>query len=164
MLLENRYALIYRVLVSLFFELETIRIIQTLIFTLFTNIHVAISGQCYYYIETIKLICSANGFYTTITLLISDATFSYTIFDFLEDILHSFPQVFNLGRLKITQEQPQTILWQLGNSSIYYLHVPKFTERQYLHPKWLSPIKILSKPCLWSPVITETCEVIFSGW
>ena len=58
-----------------------------------------------------------------ITLLISDTTFSYIIFDFLEDILHPFPQVFNLSRLisekhnkkdtnlKTTQKQPQTILW-----------------------------------------------------
>ena len=32
-----------------------------------------------------------------ITLLISRTTFSYIIFDFLEDILYTFPQVFNLG-------------------------------------------------------------------
>ena len=58
-----------------------------------------------------------------ITLLISGTNFSYIIFDFLENILHSFPQVFNPGRIlsqkhnnkdtnwKTTQEQPQTILW-----------------------------------------------------
>ena len=59
-----------------------------------------------------------------ITLLISGTTFSYIIiFDFLDDILHPFPQVFNLSRLiseehnnkdtnwKTTQEQPQTISW-----------------------------------------------------
>ena len=34
-----------------------------------------------------------------ITLLISDTTFSYIIFDFLEDILDSFTKVLNLGRL-----------------------------------------------------------------
>ena len=34
-----------------------------------------------------------------ITLLISDTTFSYIIFGFLEDILHPFPQVLKLDRL-----------------------------------------------------------------
>ena len=55
-------------------------------------------------------------------LLITDTTFSYIIFDFLENILHLFPQLFNLGKLisqkhnnknanwKTTQKQPQTIL------------------------------------------------------
>ena len=38
-----------------------------------------------------------------ITLPISDTTFSYIIFDFLEDILHPFSQVFNLGR-RISQK------------------------------------------------------------
>ena len=32
-------------------------------------------------------------------LLILDTTLSYIIFDFLDDILHSFTQVLNLGRL-----------------------------------------------------------------
>ena len=73
--------------------------------------------------ETITLISSANGFYTTMPLLISDTVFSYIISNFLEEILHLFPQVFNLGRFtsqknnnndsnwKTTQQQPQTILW-----------------------------------------------------
>ena len=45
-----------------------------------------------------------------ITLLISNTTFSYIIFDFLEDILHPSPQVFNLGRLiseKRTEKLPK---------------------------------------------------------
>ena len=54
-----------------------------------------------------------------IILLILDTPFSYIIFDFLEDILHLVPQVFNLDKLfsqkhsnrdtnwKITQQQPQ---------------------------------------------------------
>ena len=58
-----------------------------------------------------------------ITLLVSDTIFSYIIFDFLEEILHPFPKMFNLGRFifqkhnskdtnwKTTQEHPQTILW-----------------------------------------------------
>ena len=58
-----------------------------------------------------------------ITLLISDTNFSYVILDFLEDILHPFCHVFNLGMLisqkhknkdtnwKTSQQQPQTILW-----------------------------------------------------
>ena len=53
-----------------------------------------------------------------ITLLIP-----YIILDFIEDIVHTFPQVFNLARLisqkhnikdknwKTTQQQPQAILW-----------------------------------------------------
>ena len=57
-----------------------------------------------------------------ITLLMSDTTFSYIIFDFLEDIFHPYLQVFNLGRLisqkhnckvanwKTTQEQLKAIL------------------------------------------------------
>ena len=62
-------------------------------------------------------------------MLISDTTFSYIILDFLEDILHPFPQVFKLGRLifqkhnnkdkncKTTQKQPQKIIWYQENSS-----------------------------------------------
>ena len=58
-----------------------------------------------------------------ITLLTWDTTFFYIIFDFLEDILQAFPQVFNLSGIisqkhnnkdtnwKPTQEKPQTILW-----------------------------------------------------
>ena len=42
--------------------------------------HAATSGQCYHYIETIRLICSVNGFYTMVTLLISDSTFSIYYF------------------------------------------------------------------------------------
>ena len=54
-----------------------------------------------------------------IILLILGTPFSYIIFDFLEDILHLVPQVFNLDKLfsqkhsnkdtswKITQQQPQ---------------------------------------------------------
>ena len=34
-----------------------------------------------------------------ITLLISGNTFSFIIFDFLEGILHPFPQVSNPGKL-----------------------------------------------------------------
>ena len=37
------------------------------------------------------------------TLPISNNTFSYIIFDFLKDIFHSFPQVWNLGR-RISQK------------------------------------------------------------
>ena len=54
-----------------------------------------------------------------IILLILDTPFSYIIFDFLEDIFHLVPQVFNLDKLfsqkhsnrdtnwKIAQQQPQ---------------------------------------------------------
>ena len=61
-----------------------------------------------------------------IILPISDTTFTIYYFRFIEDILHPFPQVFNLGRLisqkhnkdtdrKITQQQPQTTR-KLGES------------------------------------------------
>ena len=60
-----------------------------------------------------------------IILSISDTTLSIYYFRFIEDILHPFPKVFNLGRLisqkhkdtdrKITQQQPQTTR-KLGES------------------------------------------------
>ena len=83
--------------------------------------HIAISGQSYYYMKIAPLVCSANGFSTIITLLILGTTFSIYYFDFLEDILHFFTQAFNLGRIvsekhnnkdtnwKATQKQQQTI-------------------------------------------------------
>ena len=127
-LFEKRYALIYQVVVSrFFFEVETIRGIPRLIFTS------TIYPRCHFRLVLLLhrnnpidlpnwLICSLV-FYTMTTLLISDTNCSYIIFDFLEDTLHLFPQVFNLSRLvsqkynnkdtnwKTTQEQPQTILW-----------------------------------------------------
>ena len=41
-----------------------------------------------------------------ITLLISDTTFSLNIFDSLEDVLHPFPQEFNLGNKDKTEKLP----------------------------------------------------------
>ena len=93
--------------------------------------HVVISGQCYHYIETIPLIWSANGFYIIITLLILDTTFFYIIFDFVKDILHPFPQVFNLGRFisqkhnnedinrKTTQQQHVSVIIILKFSPLH---------------------------------------------
>ena len=112
------------------------------------------SGQCYHYIETILLIWSANGFYTIITLLILDTTFSYIIFDFVKDILHPFPQLFNLGRFisqkhnnedinrKITQQQHISVIITLT------FHRSLITERKQLQLKGLLPVKLHSQPSL----------------
>ena len=42
------------------------------------------------------MICSANGFYTVIKLT---PLFAYVNLDFIEDILHPLPQMFNLDKL-----------------------------------------------------------------
>ena len=100
-LFEKKYALIYQVRVSRFFlQLETIRIILRLVFTL--TMH-----QRHHYRPVLPLhrnhtIFRANqweDFYTMIKLLISDTTFPIFYFDFIEAILHPFPQVSNLARL-----------------------------------------------------------------
>ena len=47
-----------------------------------------------------------------ITLPISHTTFSYIIFDFLEDILHTFLQAFHLGRLISQKHKNKDTDWK----------------------------------------------------
>ena len=67
--------------------------------------------------KTIPLICSEDGFYTMITLLILDTTFSIYYFR-PEDILHPFPKVFNLGRF-ISQNKTARIQTEKTPNNIH---------------------------------------------
>ena len=112
-LFEKQYELIYRVLVYFWARNNKDWHLPE------PYIRVVISGQCYHYIETIWLIVSTDDLFTLITLFISDTTFS--IYHFPLSLRHSsplFPSFYSRhAYFSKTQQQTQTILWYLGNSS-----------------------------------------------